>query len=99
MNGIVHPYYTVALAPAIAAVIGIGATLLWRHRFDIPAVTALAGAVTASTILAAVLLARNDEWLPWLRAAVAVAGVGEDRVEGLAAEALVPLLTVRVVPQ
>ena len=76
MNGIVHPYYTVALAPAIAAVIGIGATLLWRHRFDIPAATALAGAVAVSTILAAVLLARNDEWLPWLRAAVAVAGVG-----------------------
>ena len=29
-NGIVHPYYTVALAPAIGASIGIGATLLWR---------------------------------------------------------------------
>ena len=76
MNGIVHPYYTVALAPAIAAVIGIGATLLWRHRFDIRAATALAGTVAVSAILAAVLLARNDEWLPWLRAAVAVGGVG-----------------------
>ncbi len=76
MNGIVHPYYTVALAPAIAAVIGIGATQLWRHRFDIGAATALAGTVAVTAILAAVLLARNDEWLPWLRAAVAVGGVG-----------------------
>ena len=34
-NGIVHSYYTVALAPAIGACIGIGATLLWQNRFDI----------------------------------------------------------------
>ncbi len=40
MNGIVHPYYTVALAPAIAAGIGIGATLLWQRRNDIRAATA-----------------------------------------------------------
>ena len=31
-QGIIHQYYTVALAPAIGAVIGIGATLLWSHR-------------------------------------------------------------------
>ncbi|WP_454793647.1 ArnT family glycosyltransferase [Mycolicibacterium lutetiense] len=76
MNGIVHPYYTVALAPAIGAVIGIGATLLWQYRADIRAATALSGAVLVTAILAAVLLARNDDAYPWLRAAVAVAGVG-----------------------
>ncbi len=76
MNGIVHSYYTVALAPAIAACIGIGATLLWQCRFDIRAATTLSGAVLVSTILAAVLLSRHDEWLPWLRAAVVVGGVG-----------------------
>ena len=75
-NGILHPYYTVALAPAIGASIGIGATLLWRNRSDIRAATALSGAVLVTTILAAVLLARNSEWMPWLRAAVAVGGVG-----------------------
>ena len=32
MAGIFHAYYTVALAPAIAALVGIGAWLLWRHR-------------------------------------------------------------------
>ncbi len=75
MNGIVHPYYTVALAPAIAAVVGIGATLLWHNRSALPAVTALSGVVLVSSILACVLLARADGWLPWLRAAVAVGGV------------------------
>ncbi|KRE29540.1 glycosyl transferase [Mycobacterium sp. Soil538] len=76
MNGIVHPYYTVALAPAIAAGIGIGATLLWRNRTDIRAATALAGAVVVTVVLAAQLLSRTADWLPWLRAAVAVGGVG-----------------------
>ncbi len=30
MQGIFHAYYTVALAPAVGAVVGIGAVLLWR---------------------------------------------------------------------
>jgi 4-amino-4-deoxy-L-arabinose transferase-like glycosyltransferase len=75
MNGIVHPYYTVALAPAIGAVIGIGTTLLWRRRNDIRAATTMSGAVLVTAILAAVLLARHGDPMPWLRAAVAVGGV------------------------
>ncbi|HET7667066.1 MAG TPA: glycosyltransferase family 39 protein [Mycobacterium sp.] len=75
-NGILHPYYTVALAPAIGASVGIGATLLWRNRFDIRAATALAGMALVTTVLAAVLLSRDSEWMPWLRALVAVGGVG-----------------------
>ncbi len=62
MNGIMHPYYTVALAPAIGACIGIGATLLWRNRSDIRAATALSGTVLVTTVLAAVLLSRHGEW-------------------------------------
>jgi 4-amino-4-deoxy-L-arabinose transferase-like glycosyltransferase len=76
MNGIVHPYYTVALAPPIAAGIAIGATLLWRWRRDICAATTMAGAVVVTVTLAAVLLSRHSDWIPWLRAAVAVGGVG-----------------------
>ena len=76
MNGIVHPYYTVALAPAIAAGTAIGATLLWRNRCDIRAATTLAGSVVVTVILAAALLSRTTEWMPWLRATVAVGGVG-----------------------
>src|SRR5262249_57930077 len=32
MDGTVHPYYTVALAPAVAALIGISVAELWRGR-------------------------------------------------------------------
>ena len=32
MDGIIHPYYTVALAPAIAALVGISVRELWRVR-------------------------------------------------------------------
>src|ERR1700749_1148334 len=32
MNGIIHPYYMVALAPGIAALVGIGAMALWPPR-------------------------------------------------------------------
>ncbi|RAO34337.1 putative mannosyltransferase YkcB [Micromonospora saelicesensis] len=32
MSGIFHAYYTVALAPAIGALVGIGVTLLWAQR-------------------------------------------------------------------
>ncbi|RDH77952.1 DUF2029 domain-containing protein [Mycolicibacterium moriokaense] len=75
MNGIVHPYYTVALAPAIAACIGIGSTLLWRRRSSLPCATALAGTVVVTSILSCVLLARTEGWLSWLRAAIAVGGL------------------------
>ena len=76
MNGIVHSYYTVALAPAIAAVIGVGVPVLWHNRFRPWCAVALAGTVLVTVVLAAVLLSRNVDWMPWLRAAVAVGGVG-----------------------
>lgn len=75
-GGIIHPYYTVALAPAVAGCVGIGAPLLWRRRGDIRAATALSGGVLVTTALACVLLSRFRDWLPWLRPAIAVTGVG-----------------------
>ena len=74
-GGIVHPYYTVALAPAIGATVGIGSTLLWRHRSDPTARAVLAGTVLVTALLAAVLLGRDAPELNWLRATVAVLGV------------------------
>ncbi|TDV52311.1 glycosyltransferase family 39 protein [Actinophytocola oryzae] len=47
MNGIIHPYYTVALAPALAAVVGIGGVVLWRRGFVGCAVVSGAVALTA----------------------------------------------------
>ena len=80
MNGIIHPYYMVALAPGIAALVGIGARALWqprpRSRSGALAgrITAAAG-VLASAVWAYILLDRTPDWLPWLRWVVLVAGV------------------------
>lgn len=75
MNGIVHAYYTVALAPAVGAVIGIGATLLWQHRTDVRAAAAMSGAVLVTAILAVVLLSRHGGSFGWLRVVVASGAV------------------------
>jgi 4-amino-4-deoxy-L-arabinose transferase-like glycosyltransferase len=71
MQGIFHAYYTVALAPAIGAVVGIGATVLWRRRDRF--VLAATSIVTATW--AYVLLARTPSWHPWLRVAILVVGL------------------------
>ncbi len=82
MSGIVHPYYAVALAPAIAAIVGIGSMELWRGRAYLPARILLAVTVLASSVWSAVLLGRDPAWLPGLRFVVVALGV-------LAATALV----------
>jgi len=48
MAGIIHPYYTVALAPAIGALVGLGVTQLWRDRASAKSRVTLASAVTAA---------------------------------------------------
>lgn len=48
MSGTVHPYYTVALAPAIAVVVGIGAILGWRHRESFYGTALLVGLLVAA---------------------------------------------------
>jgi 4-amino-4-deoxy-L-arabinose transferase-like glycosyltransferase len=75
MAGIFHAYYTVALAPPIAALIGIGAWLLWRERHDVAARSVLAVSVVATVVLAFVILGRTPDYVPWLRYAVLVVGL------------------------
>ena len=71
MAGIFHAYYTVALAPAIGAVVGIGAHLARQRR----AWLVLAGAVALTSATAGVLLGRSSDFLPWLRWVVLLAGL------------------------
>jgi 4-amino-4-deoxy-L-arabinose transferase-like glycosyltransferase len=75
MAGIFHQYYTVALAPAIAALVGAGAVLAWRgrHRLWVRLASALAVGLTTAT--AWMLLSRSPEWQSWLRWTVLVVGV------------------------
>ncbi|HEV3293573.1 MAG TPA: glycosyltransferase family 39 protein, partial [Streptosporangiaceae bacterium] len=78
MNGIIHPYYMVALAPGIAALTGIGAMSLWRAPLGAGKLAgriAAACGVLASAVWAYILLDRTPDWLPWLRWVVLLAGV------------------------
>jgi hypothetical protein len=75
MAGIFHAYYTVALAPAIAAVVGIGGALLWQRRAAVWARIVLALALAATAVWAFVLLSRSADFLPWLEDVVLVLGV------------------------
>jgi len=75
-QGIIHPYYTVVLAPAIGALVGIGATWAWKRR-DLPVSRlALASATAVSSLWAYHLLGQTADWLPWLRYLVLIAGLG-----------------------
>ncbi|MDX3760072.1 ArnT family glycosyltransferase [Streptomyces sp. AK02-04a] len=75
MAGIFHQYYTVALAPYIAAVVGMGATVLWEERSKVWASLTLAGAVTATAAWGYVLLNRTPTYLPWLKWLVLIGGL------------------------
>ena len=76
MAGIVHAYYTVALAPAIGALVGIGAVLLWERRHDYAASLAMAAVMSCTTAFAFVMLGRTPDYLPWLRWLIALLGFG-----------------------
>ncbi|HUA03749.1 MAG TPA: glycosyltransferase family 39 protein [Solirubrobacteraceae bacterium] len=70
--GVIHTYYTVALAPAIAALAAIGATVAWRRRDQVKARVLLALGVVATAVWSTVLLGRAPSWEPWLVPIVAV---------------------------
>ena len=74
-QGIIHPYYTVALAPAIGALVGMGAVFLWQHRSERIARLALGAALAATALWAFVLLDRSATFFPALRTAVLVGGL------------------------
>ncbi|KQV75834.1 glycosyl transferase [Aeromicrobium sp. Root344] len=76
MAGIFHAYYTVALAPAIAALLGIGASILWEHRESIVAALGAAFILALTASMSFVLLGRAGGFVPWLKYAVVVVGVG-----------------------
>jgi 4-amino-4-deoxy-L-arabinose transferase-like glycosyltransferase len=75
MSGTSHSYYTIVLGPAIGALAGIGAVLLWRVRDTWFARAALAAGLAVTAAWAWAVLGQASGWLPWLRVAVAVAAV------------------------
>ncbi|MEU8097252.1 glycosyltransferase family 39 protein [Streptomyces rubiginosohelvolus] len=75
MAGIFHQYYTVALAPYVAALVAMGVTVLWEERSAWWPRAVLAGTVLATALWAYVLLGRTPDYLPWLRWAVLAGGI------------------------
>ncbi|WP_078992966.1 glycosyltransferase family 39 protein [Streptomyces sp. MMG1121] len=75
MAGIFHQYYTVALAPYLAAVTGMGAGLLWEKRRELWASITLAASVVAAAAWGYVLLNRTSTYLPWLKWLVLIGGL------------------------
>ncbi|MFD4249516.1 ArnT family glycosyltransferase [Amycolatopsis thermoflava] len=75
MSGTVHPYYSVALAPAIAALVAIAGRALWQGRANFAARAVLAGLVAVTAVWDYILLARTPDYLPWLKFVVAALGL------------------------
>ncbi|MEU6936338.1 glycosyltransferase family 39 protein [Streptomyces rubiginosohelvolus] len=75
MAGIFHQYYTVALAPYVAALVAMGVTVLWEERSAWWPRAVLAGTVLATALWAYVLQGRTPDYLPWLRWAVLAGGI------------------------
>ncbi|WP_086863770.1 glycosyltransferase family 39 protein, partial [Amycolatopsis lexingtonensis] len=75
MSGTVHPYYSVALAPAIAGLVAISGRALWQGRGNLAPRATLAGMVVATAVWSFILLDRTPDWFPALKWIVAVLGV------------------------
>ncbi|MGW1673668.1 ArnT family glycosyltransferase [Streptomyces sp. NPDC002324] len=72
-EGTMHPYYTTALAPGIAALCGGGGLMLLRaFRADRRWLWVLPAAFAVTGVWAVVLLRRATDWNTWLWPAVAV---------------------------
>jgi 4-amino-4-deoxy-L-arabinose transferase-like glycosyltransferase len=72
-QGVIHTYYTIALAPAIAALVAIGGALWWRRRETLAARLLGSLVLAGSAAWACVLLGRTPSWNPWLTPLIATA--------------------------
>ncbi|MFI0356358.1 ArnT family glycosyltransferase [Actinomadura sp. 9N407] len=71
-EGTFHPYYSTAMGPAIGALTGAGAVLLYgAYRRSLAWAWVLPLGVAVTGAWSFVLLARTSDWNPWLRWAVA----------------------------
>jgi 4-amino-4-deoxy-L-arabinose transferase-like glycosyltransferase len=75
MQGTIHPYYMIALAPAIGGLLAVAGRELWRGRSNPWVRGALALMVAVTGAWDFVLLDRTPTWLPWLRYVVLAACV------------------------
>ncbi|SHO86755.1 Probable glycosyltransferase [Mycobacteroides abscessus subsp. abscessus] len=72
MQGIFHPYYSMALTPAVAALVGAGSVLGWREREKSWVRACLAALLMLTAAMEWLLLGRSPEFQPWLRWAILI---------------------------
>ncbi|MEI2731759.1 MAG: glycosyltransferase family 39 protein [Dermatophilaceae bacterium] len=75
MAGIYHAYYTVALAPAVAALVAMGGIEAWQRRERWTGRVVLAAAMAVTSGWGFVLLSRTTTWNSWLRVVVLALGI------------------------
>jgi 4-amino-4-deoxy-L-arabinose transferase-like glycosyltransferase len=85
MSGTIHPYYSVALAPGIAALVALGGREAWRARATWTGRATLAVTAAVTAVWAFVMVGWSPTFLPWLRWVVLVVGLGA------AAASLIPV--------
>ena len=67
MHGIFHSYYTVALAPPIAALTATGVVVTWRNRVRLWAQATMAAAAATTVATTFLVLQHTPSYYPWLR--------------------------------
>jgi 4-amino-4-deoxy-L-arabinose transferase-like glycosyltransferase len=72
MQGVIHPYYTIALAPEIAAVLAVTCSVLWERRATWTARIVSAVLVETTVVWDVHLL---GSWQPWLNVVLVLASV------------------------
>lgn len=78
-SGTIHPYYVVAMAPAVAALVGIGVLYIWKaytrrtHVWWIVPLT-----IVTTTITSVIMLGYRNDWtiLMWIVGVAGVAATG-----------------------
>jgi 4-amino-4-deoxy-L-arabinose transferase-like glycosyltransferase len=75
MAGTVHPYYNVALAPAVAALVGISVAQLVQRRASLVPRLVLAAMLAVTGVWSFLLLNRTPEWWPVVRWVVLVGSI------------------------
>ncbi|BBZ27617.1 glycosyl transferase [Mycolicibacterium madagascariense] len=75
MSGMIHPYYDLSLAPAVAGTFAIGVHEMWMQRSSWLGRLGLATLVGGTGVWSWWILARNAQWLPELRWAILVLSV------------------------
>lgn len=75
MSGTIHPYYSVALAPAVGALVGLGGVWAWRCMPGWTGRVAMAVMVLLGGYWSAILLHRSHfgpTWASWMVAGIAM---------------------------